>query len=144
MNPRVGWIFRAILFSLFGIAFLSLWTWDYLGHRALSHAATTAATVTDHRIFYHSKGPTYSLKYAFQVDPDPTTYTSSDQRGRNVWMSLNHDSWEADVATKTIAVKYAISDPWINEPADTNPWIMRAFLLGGLLFLVVPWMKRLS
>jgi len=144
MNPRVGWIFRAAIFSIFGAAFLSLWTWDYLGHRALSHGATTLAAVTDHRIFYHGKGPTYSLKYAFKVDPDPTSYTSSDQRGHDVWMSLPQDSWETAVATKTVPIKYAISDPWINEPAETNPWIMRAFLLFGLLCVAMPWLNRPS
>jgi len=123
----------ALLFAW--LAGIEAYRWQRLnGPTAEAQASITAARRNPSRKAFG--GPPYQLRYEFRVpSSDQTFHYTGQMLAIERWVRVPEATWESAQA-KLISVRYALSDPRINQPASSAlPTLLNA--VGFLVFAIL-------
>jgi hypothetical protein len=97
---------------------IEFYKWRLLtGPTLETQASVTAARRNPSRKAFG--GPPYQLQYAFQVDPSSHLYHYTGQLlVLETWVRVPEETWASAQTIKSLSVRYAASDPRINQPAS--------------------------
>ena len=117
---------------------IEAYRWTLLnGTTAETQAYVTAARRNPSRKAFG--GPPFQLKYQFQASSSGRTFHYTGQAlAIERWVRVPEDIWNS-AQSKTLSVRYALSDPRINQPASLpSPGPLNAigFLLLAIFCLV--------
>lgn len=133
--------YRSLILLL--VVSLAALTFGFLSKKAAdemkSGSQTIEAKITESQITEKKGKKKFAVKYAFKPTPESAEVSQGDFLGRkNLWATLPEAEYKQAIASKTIQVRYATTNPYNNRPAsdDSGDSSSTLFLaLGGFFAL---------
>jgi len=141
------WVLVAF-FSLGSLLLFAISGAELYGRWALDRGvATVRASVTAHEMNPcrgFDCGPPFRLKYSFSTPDGGGPYHFTGQNiVRDTWVRVPAQVWEGALAQQSLLVRYALTDPRINEPlgetrySNVDGWGLMGFALATFGYAVL-------